>query len=250
MVYPMVSRSPTGSPSPRSLAQPLHAGERMSWEDTIKEMEPTPDASHLDAESEAASKESSLGDVPGSPTWPITEEASVTPPPVGLNWQAVSARLGMDLRILEHEGQIVLKGEYFPSDGFFIDPDGFAVLSVGVGDKAPRHGYFLGRLTVRDLSERLAPAMPETRGGLAITRESRGPIIGLFPSEQQAKRARNAILQGAVGAGLRSDPGPLGIELRVERPEQPGMVATLIAANGGAVTSIAGQSITGAGKGS
>jgi hypothetical protein len=246
----MVSRSHTGGPRKRSLAQPLHAGERTGWEDTIEKMEPTPDASHLDAESDAASRESSLADVPGSPTWPITEEAPAIPPPVGLNWQAVSARLGMDLRILEHEGQIVLEGESSPSDGFFIDPDSFAVISVGVGDKVPRHGYFLGRLTVRGLSERLAPTIPETGAGLAITRELRGPVIGLFASEQQAKRARTAILQGSMGAGLRLEPGPLGIELRVARPEQLGMVATLIAANGGAVISIAGKSIAGAGNSS
>jgi len=149
----------------------------------------------------------------------------------------------MDLRVLEQEGQIVLQGEYFPSDGYFIDPDSFATQSVGVGDKAPRHGYFLGRLTVRDLSKRLVPTVPERRTGLPITRDQRGPIIGLFSSEQQAKRARSAILQGAVGAGLRSESGPLGVELRVERPEQPGIVASLIAANGGAVISVAGQSI-------
>ena len=74
-------------------------------------------------------------------------------------------------------------------------------------------------------------------------RSEAGPIIGLFPSVQQAARARRAILQGAVGAGLRSEEGPLGVELRVERPELPGMVATLIASNGGAVISIANRPV-------
>jgi hypothetical protein len=164
---------------------------------------------------------------------------------VGLNWRTVAERFGMDLRLLEHEGLIVLAGEYFPTAGILIDPQAFSVQQVDVGDVALRHGYFIGNITARDFSERFPPTLPQSRSGMPIMRTEKGPIIGLFPSAQQAIRARTAILQGAVGAGLRSDEGPLGVELRVERPELPGMVATLIAANGGAIISIGNRPVAG-----
>src|SRR5207302_1446755 len=98
---------------------------------------------------------------------------------------------------------IVLTGEYFPTAGVFIDPQEFSVQHVDVGDMALRHGYFIGNITARDFSERFPATLPRSRSGLPIMRTDKGPIIGLFPAAQQAARARSAILQGAVGAGLR-----------------------------------------------
>lgn len=205
------------------------------------------DAERLRADDLAATEQTTVGDTPGSPTWPITAGGTPPiPPPVGLNWLTVAERFAMDVELLEHEGLIVLAGEYFPAAGVFIDPDAFTVQHVDVGDMALRHGYFIGNITIRDFSEGVPAPLPRSRSGLPVIRAEGGPIIGLFPSSQQAARARSAILQGAVGAGVRSEEGPLGVELRVERPELPGIVATVIATNGGAVISIGNRPVAGA----
>lgn len=204
------------------------------------------DSNHLAGESGAASRETTVGSTPGSPTWPIVGESPpATPPPVGLNWGTVAERFGMDLRVLQHEGLIVLRGEYVPAAGYFIDPDTFVVQHVDVGGTAPRHGYFVGDTTASEFSEHLATNPPEAVMGLPVRRTEGGPIIGLFSSEQQAERARSAVMQGALGAGVRCEAGPLGIELRVERTALPGTIASLIAGQGGAVISVAGRPVAG-----
>jgi hypothetical protein len=115
---------------------------------------------------------------------------------------------------------------------------------VDVGDVALRHGYFLGNITARDFSEwfRLAPD-GGTVAGLPVVRSESGPIIGLFRDELSAKRASSVVLQGSLGSGIRLERGPLGSELTVGRAEQPGAVATAIAALGGAVISIGGRPV-------
>lgn len=197
-------------------------------------------------DSRAASRESAVEDTPGSPTWPIQSPDSNEPsaPPVGLSWSTVSEGLGIDLRLLQHEGIVVLAGEYFPESGFFFDPDTLLAQHVDVGDVALRHGYFLGNITARDFAEwfQVAPG-GGTVAGLPVVRSESGPIIGLFRDELSAKRATSVVLQGSLGSGIRLERGPLGSELTVGRAEQPGAVATAVAALGGAVISIGGRPV-------
>lgn len=200
----------------------------------------------LEGDSQAASIESSIEDVPGAPTWPIEAPGSgqPAPPPVGLSWATVAQALRIDLEVLQHEGIIVLAGEYFPESGYFFDPDTIEAQHVDVGDFALRHGYFLGSMTARDFAEWYPMAPQGTRAaGVPVVRQSRGAIIGLFTDRRAANRARSAVMQGALGAGVRLEDGPLGCELRVDRPEQPGAVATAIASHGGAVISVAGRPV-------
>lgn len=200
----------------------------------------------LAGDSRAASVETGIEDVPGAPTWPIEAPGSAqpAPPPVGLNWATVSQGLGIDLEILEHEGIIVLAGDYFPESGFFFDPVTLAGRHVDVGDIALRHGYFLGNITARDFATWYPMDSTGARAqGLPVVRQTRGTIIGLFPNRRAAERARSAVMQGALGAGLRLDESPLGCELTIDRPERPGTVATVIASHGGAVISIGGETI-------
>jgi hypothetical protein len=197
----------------------------------------------LRGDSRAASVETAIEDVPGSPTWPIEAPGSSlpAPPPVGLNWATVSQRLGIDLRVLQHEGAIILAGEYFPESGFFFDPDTLAAQQVDVGDVALRNGYFLGNITARDFAAWYPPAPKRwPAAGVPVVHRARGAVIGLFSDRRAAERTKTAILQGAIGGGIRLEDGPLGTELRVDRPEQPGSVATVIASHGGAVISIGG----------
>lgn len=205
----------------------------------------------LEGDSASASRESSVGDVPGAPTWPIEAPGSGQPaPPVGLNWTAVSQALGIDVELLQHEGVIVVAGDYFPESGYFFDPETMAAQHVDVGDFALRHGYFLGSMTARDFAQRypLAPKSPPARGA-PVVRQTRGAVIGLFADRRGAARAKAAVMQGALGAGIRLEDGPLGSELRVDRPEQTGAVATIIAAHGGAVISIGGEPVVASPRG-
>jgi hypothetical protein len=190
--------------------------------------------------------DSSVGDRPGAPTWPIPTPTSAdepAPPPVGLNWQVLAERLAVDRRVLEHDGVIVLAGEYFPEEGFFFDPSTLTAQPADVGDIALQHGYFLGDLAIRDFRVRIPLGRPTRLHGHPIIRHEAGTIIGLFPSEIETRRARQQILQGSLGSGLSQEAGPLGVELRVEHPELPGRVATVIAANGGAVISVSGKPV-------
>jgi hypothetical protein len=200
----------------------------------------------LTGDSRAASVESGIEDVPGAPTWPIQAPGSgqPAPPPVGLSWATVSRGLDIDLELLEHEGIIVVAGDYFPESGFLIDPVSLLGQHVDVGDMALRHGYFLGNITARDFATwfPLAPTRPGG-SGLPVIRRARGAIIGLFPNRRAAERAKAAVMQGALGAGVRLEDSPLGCELRVDRPELPGTVATIMASHGGAVISIGGEPV-------
>ena len=203
----------------------------------------------LAGDSRSASVDSGIEDVPGAPTWPIQapESGQPAPPPMGLNWATVSDSLGIDLEVLEHDGIIVLAGEYFPESGFFIDPMTLEGQHVDVGDIALRHGYFLGNITTRDFAAwfPLAPARSD-RSGLPVIRRSRGSIIGLFPDRRAAERARTTVMQGALGAGIRLEESALGSELTVLRPESAGAVATVIASHGGALISLAGEPVAAA----
>lgn len=195
-------------------------------------------------------QDSSVEDTPGAPSWPMpstgtANEAAV--PPVGLNWGVVAAQLGVERRVLEHEGQIVLPGEYFPEAGFFIDPGTFDARHVDVGDIALRSGYFLGDITISEFRVQLTIGPGAARRGKPIVVPQTGPIIGLFTTQLEADRAKRKIIQASLGSGIVTQPGPLGVELRVARPETSGGVATVIAAQGGAVLSVAGRTFGGSG---
>lgn len=222
----------------------------MSESDETKQPEakrPAP-GDPLAAQGIAEEQDSRVTDTLGAPTWPIVtpDSSSVAaPPPVGLNWGAVAERLGVDRRVLQHDGQIILRGEYFPESGYFIDPSTLLARFVDVGEIALAHGYFIGELTMNEfgIKPELAPQEP----GLShpvIPAPSSAPIIGLFADERGAGRARDRILRGSIGAELSSEVGPLGVELRVGRSERGGAVATVIAAQAGAVISIGGTAVT------
>lgn len=202
----------------------------------------------LEGDSEAASIESGIEDVRGAPTWPIQAPGSggPPPPPVGLSWATVAQGLGLDLEMLLHEGIIVLAGQYFPESGFFFDPKTLEAQHVDVGDIALRHGYFLGNMTARDFAEWYPLASKSPRApGVPVVHQTQGTIIGLFSDRRAAQRAKTAVLQGALGAGLRLEDSALGCELIVARPREPGAVATAMAAHGGAIISIGGQPVSG-----
>lgn len=196
-------------------------------------------------------QDSSIEDTPGAPSWPIPATGTVQEaptPPVGLNWAAVAAQLGTDRRVLEHDGQIVLTGEYFPEAGFFIDPQTFDARVVDVGQIALRSGYFLGDLTVSEFHIQIPLARKTAQPwGKPVIVPQTGSIIGLFASQAEAERAKRKIIQGSLGSGISIEHGPLGVELRVAHPEVAGRVATIIASQGGAVVSVAGRGFGGNG---
>ncbi len=194
--------------------------------------------------------DSRIEDTPGAPSWPMpsTGIAEKTPiPPVGLNWGSVAAHIDADLRVLEHDGQIVLAGEYFPEAGFFIDPETFDARHVDVGDMALRSGYFLGDLSVSEFHLQVPVGPAFSISGKRVVVPQDGPVIALFATQSEADRARRKIVQGSLGSGISVDSGPLGVELRVARPELAGRVATVIASQGGAVLSVAGRTFGGSG---
>jgi hypothetical protein len=197
----------------------------------------------LKAQAEAAAWQSARGNVPGGPTWPMpaaTSTDTVPAPPVGLNWTVVADRTGMDIRILQHDGAIVLVGEYFPEAGYFVDPATFKARYVDVGEIALRRGYLLGDMAIREFHGRLDRDASTSTVVTPVIREDTGPIIGLFPERLSAERAKQTLLQGSMGAGFSIEEGPLGVELRVRQPEIPGRVATVICSNGGAVIAVSG----------
>ena len=196
---------------------------------------------------EVESRESAMGDVLGAPTWPVRAPELVSkqpPPPVGMNWQTVAQQLDIDRDILEHDGVIVLAGEYFPEPGYFLEPATLRARFVDVGHIALRHGYFLGQMVLRDVHAELPTEeeAEEVRHPIIPSSKS-GPIIGLFADEAQAERAKQRILQSALGSGVGTETGPLGVELRVEHPEIGGRVATVIAGHSGAIISLGGVAI-------
>ena len=192
--------------------------------------------------------ESAVGDRPGSATWPVTGAEPATgpaPPPVGMNWQAVADRLGIRRQVLEHDGQIVLTGEYFPSAGYAFDPVTFQGRFVDVGDLCLRHCYLLSETTLNEFNVHLEIDPDRSQVVHPVVRSVSAPLIGLFPDEASARRARNDIVQGALASGLRIEAGPLGVELRVGKCVLPGRTSTVIAANHGALISIAGRPVQG-----
>jgi hypothetical protein len=76
-----------------------------------------------------------------------------------------------------------------------------------------------------------------------VIRTESGPIIGILADAIEAERARQKIVRGSLGTGVSVEQGPLGVELRVDRPELPGRVATVIASRGGAVVSVGGRAL-------
>lgn len=195
-------------------------------------------------------QDSRIEDTPGAPSWPMPSTGSVENapvPPVGLNWGAVAAQIGVDRRVLEHDGQIVLTGEYFPEAGFFINPETFDARHVDVGDIALRSGYFLGDLSVSEFHIQVPVGRAFATSGKPVIVPQDGPVIALFSTQVEADRARRKIVQGSLGSGISTEPGPLGVELRVARPELAGRVATVIASQGGAVISVAGRTFGGTG---
>lgn len=202
------------------------------------------------AEGVFEAQDSRVEDTPGAPSWPmpstgVAEDAPI--PPVGLNWGVVAAQLGADHRVLEHDGQIILAGEYFPEAGFFIDPQTFDARHVDVGDIALRSGYFLGDLSISEFHVQVPISAGSASRGKPVIVPQTGPVIGLFSTEIEADRARRKIIQGSLGSGISTQQGPLGIELRVARPELAGRVASVIASQGGAVVSVAGRAFGGTG---
>jgi len=171
-----------------------------------------------------------------------TESAS---PPVGLNWDVVSRQIGLDRRLLQHDGNIVLAGEYFPEAGYAFDPATLQARFVDVGEIALRHVYFLGELALRNVRSHIP--VPQETAQIThpiIPSPPTGPMIGLFAEEVAANRAKQRILHGSVGSGVTAEVGPLGYELWVARPHSGGMVATIIAGQGGAIISIGGVPVT------
>lgn len=193
-----------------------------------------------------AAEDSSRGDVPGAPTWPIlpgVQVADAGAPPVGLNWTSVADRLGLDRRFLEHDGAIVLAGEYFPEAGYFLDPVTLKARFVDVGEIALRRGYFLGELALRDTDAALTLDTSPAMAAHPIVLRDSGPIIGLFNRPDAAERACRRLLRGSLAAGIVTAEGPLGIEVHIRHAELPGRVASVIAGEGGAVISVGGQTI-------
>jgi hypothetical protein len=197
-------------------------------------------------------QDSAIEDVAGVPTWPMyptDTQPEPAIPPVGLNWRIVAERLGVDPRILEHDAALVFPGEYFPDAGFFVDPHILMARHVDVGDIALRPGYFIGDLTLSQFGIALNLTQDRTVTPHPVMRKLQGPVVGLFAAEQEAKRARDLILRGSLGSGVTCEAGPLGFELRVERPELLGRVATVMAGRGGAVISAGGHSLSATGSG-
>lgn len=200
----------------------------------------------LQDQSETGHMQSARDDVPGSPSWPTVAASTAgdaAPPPVGMNWTRVAERTGVDARILEHDGSIVLAGEYVPAPGFAIDPTTFLARSARIGDRVLYHSYFIGELSASEFGLTLAIDPDSGSVPNAVVRTAAAPIIGLFRESVDAERARRQIMEGSVGYGVSVQAGPLGTELRVARTENAGRVATLMASHHGAIISVGGESL-------
>lgn len=232
------------------VAPAQHSGARTR---TLEERNPTmyeSDAGSPRAEERGrlAEGESARGDVRGAPTRPAPPavlHGEPEAPPVGLNWATVGHRLGIDVHRLEHDGQIILIGEYFPESGFALDTGTLAARPVDVGQIALQRAYFLGSLPFREMHATLPVDHDPSTVQHPIVHADRGPIIGLFTERASAERARHLILRGSLGSQLRIEAGPLGTELHVRETEQPGRVATVVAAEHGAVIAVSGAPIVG-----
>jgi len=199
----------------------------------------------FDEEGNEATVEERVADVAGSPTWPIaaTGGTPAVTGPIGLNWQIVAAALGVDPRVLEHDGSIALQGDYFIESGYFIDPQTLRGRHVDVGDRALRPGYFVSDLTVSQFRLSI-PVELDVEESIVAPPAVSGAIVGVFADEAQARRARNRLLDGALAGRVVLRNGPLGLELRVERASLPGRAAGVIASHGGAVVSVEGRPVS------
>ncbi|PZS07989.1 MAG: hypothetical protein DLM70_03030 [Chloroflexi bacterium] len=168
--------------------------------------------------------------------------------PVGLNWQSVAERVGVDTAVLQRDGLILVAGEFFPTPGCFFDPVTLRSRRVDVGDIALRHGYFLTESTIRASRPDLTVdgnALPGFK--TVIPSIGKGAVIGLLPSLTAARQTKDRILRGSLGAGIAIEQTPLGTEMRVSKPQQPGRIATTIASHGGGVIAIDGPPVGGSG---
>lgn len=204
----------------------------------------------MDKNEELASQieadDSAIEDVPGSPTWPILPPESPTgasAPPVGLSWQVVADRLGLDRAVLEHDGTLIFPGEYFPEAGFVINPDTLEARHVDVGDIALRPGYFLGDSVVGEQLLRLPRAGEPEVAVHPIIPYAQGPVVALFLDAAQAEHARRRLLRGSLAAGVSTRRANDAIEVRVDRAQLVGRVATLLASHGGAIVTVGGESL-------
>jgi len=205
-----------------------------------------PNERPLDVAGSMQAAESRRDDVAGAPTWPVVaaEAHLQTAPAVGLNWQYVAQALDVDVRVLRHDGLIIVAGDYFPSPGYFFDPQSLDARVVDVGDIALITGYFIGSATLREFTISL-PLGQDGRSQLryVIPSSGSGQIIGIFADRLDANRAMRRIIRGALGAGAVIEQGPLGFELRVQRPHEPGRVASVMASHGGGVIAIDGSPV-------
>ncbi|HEX6506463.1 MAG TPA: hypothetical protein VF221_02420 [Chloroflexota bacterium] len=203
-------------------------------------------APQLEFETAIEQEDTAMEDVHGPPLWPVIPpdtEAPPTAPPVGLSWSRVAEQTGIEVRILEHDGSIVLAGEYVPAPGFVIDPTTFLARSAKTGDRVLHHSYFVGELTAAEfgLQLRLDPDPGSVPN--AVVRSARAPVIGLFPDAQDAQRAKRQIVEGSIGYGVSIQQDALGTELRVSRADAAGRVASVIATHHGAVISVGGEAL-------
>lgn len=194
-----------------------------------------------DEASRAAADEQAIEDVPGAPTWPIRDPETpygFPAAPVGLNWESVADALRVDRAVLEHDGILLLPGEYFPESGYFLDPVTFRAVHVDVGDMAVRPGYFLSNLVVSEQNLRLPTADSVVLLQNPIVAPLTGPVTALFIDPINAERARRLALRSSLASGARIVPSGDAVELRIETPELPGRVATLLASLGGSVITV------------
>jgi hypothetical protein len=200
----------------------------------------------LRAETESEEHHTARGDASGTPSWPMASSPAVAegaPPPVGLNWAQVADRIGVDVRILDHDGSIVLAGEYVPAPGFVVDPSTFLARSARIGDRVLYHSYFIGELTANEFGLKLSVDPDSGSVPNAVVRTACAPVIGLFKYGADAERARRQVMEGSIGYGVSVQQGPLGTELRVARTQNAGRVATVMASHHGAVISVGGESL-------
>lgn len=193
-----------------------------------------------------AQRESSRGDVPGGETWPMVEAASMgtaPAPPVGLSWTSAARELNANVDVLRHDGTLILIGDTFPEDGYFVDPNSFRAQRVDVGQRALGRGYFLGRLVVGRFGIELrlddGPNVVEN----ATVRQDHAPLIALFSDRAAAERGQELVLRGSLGSGVTVEDGPLGAEVTVAVSDLPSRAATALASVGGAIISIGGRPV-------
>ncbi|HLJ68013.1 MAG TPA: hypothetical protein VKX16_11700 [Chloroflexota bacterium] len=195
----------------------------------------------LESESQAQRRESSLGNVHGSPTWPVAAESATSAagsPGPGLSWAAVAGRIGVDYAVLAHDGAIVFPGEFFPEAGYFLDPVTFEARYVDVGDTALAPGYFLGALTIREFHITLPTITDGAAAEHPIAPAGAGPITARFATDESAERARDELLRASLASEVQTRRSDGRVEVSVGSAGLPGRVATVLARHGGTITSV------------